>query len=188
VSDVRTDARLVPKPPIHGLMAEFETATELVDAVKQTRSAGYRDYDAYTPFPVEAVAEAMGEHHNQLPLLVLLGGIAGLVGGYALAYWTSAIDYPINVGGRPLNSWPAFIPITFETTVLGAALATVFGMLALNGLPMPYHPVFNVPRFALSTRNRFFLCIEATDPLFDREQTRRFLERFVPRQVSEVEH
>ena len=119
---------------------------------------------------------------------MLLGGIAGLVGGYALSYWTSAIDYPINVGGRPLNSWPAFIPITFETTVLGAALATVFGMLALNGLPMPYHPVFNVPRFALSTRNRFFLCIEATDPLFDREQTRRFLERFVPRQVSEVEH
>jgi len=119
---------------------------------------------------------------------VLLGGIAGLVGGYALAYWTSVIEYPLNIGGRPLHSWPAFIPITFETTVLGAALATVLGMLALNGLPMPYHPVFNVPRFALSTRNRFFLCIEATDPLFDREHTRRFLERFIPRQVSEVEH
>jgi hypothetical protein len=169
-------------------MAEFDTAAELVDAVKATRATGYRQYDAYTPFPVEAVSEAMGEHGSRLPLLVLLGGIAGLVGGYALAYWTSAIDSPLNIGGRPLHSWPAFIPITFETTVLGAALATVLGMLALNGLPMPYHPVFNVPRFALSTRNRFFLCIEATDPLFDREHTRRFLERFVPRQVSEVEH
>jgi hypothetical protein len=176
------------RPPIYGLMAEFDAAVELVDAVKATRAAGYRHYDAYTPFPIEAVTEAMGEHHNRLSLLVLLGGIAGLVGGYALAYWTSVIDYPLNIGGRPLHSWPAFLPITFETTVLGAALATVLGMLGLNGLPMPYHPVFNVPRFALSTRNRFFLCIEATDPLFDREQTRRFLERFVPRQVSEVEH
>jgi hypothetical protein len=176
------------RPPIYGLMAEFDSAAELVDAVKATRAAGYRTFDAYTPFPVEAVAEAMGEHHNRLPLLVLIGGIAGLVAGYGLAYWTSVIDYPINVGGRPLHSWPAFIPITFETTVLGAALATVFGMLALNGLPMPYHPVFNVPRFALSTRNRFFICIEAADPLFDREYTRRFLERLVPRQVSEVEH
>ncbi len=176
------------RPPIYGLMAEFDDVTELVDAVKATRAAGYRQFDAYTPFPVEAVSEAMGDHHNRLPLLVLIGGIVGLVAGYSLAYWTSAIDYPINVGGRPLHSWPAFIPITFETTVLGAALTTVFGMLALNALPMPYHPVFNVPRFALSTRNRFFLCIEATDPLFDREHTRRFLERFVPRQVSEVEH
>jgi len=170
------------------LMAEFDSATELVDAVKATRAAGYRTFDAYTPFPVEAVTEAMGEHHNRLPLLVLLGGIFGLVAGYGLAYWTSVIDYPINVGGRPLHSWPAFIPITFETTVLGASVAAVLGMLALNGLPMPYHPVFNVPRFALSTRNRFFLCIEAIDPLFDREHTRRFLERLVPRQVSEVEH
>jgi hypothetical protein len=176
------------RPPIYGLMAEFDGVNELVDAVKATRAAGYRQYDAYTPFPVEAVSEAMGDTTSRLPLLVLLGGIVGLVGGYALAYWTSAIDYPINVGGRPLNSWPAFIPITFETTVLCAALATVLGMLGLNGLPMPYHPVFNVPRFALSTRNRFFLCIEATDPLFDREHTRRFLERLIPRQVSEVEH
>jgi len=178
----------VKRPPIYGLMAEFDDVGELVDAVKATRAAGYRHFDAYTPFPVEAVSEAMGEHRNRLAPLVLVGGILGLVGGYALAWWTSAIDYPLNVGGRPLNSWPAFIPITFEMTVLGAALTTVFGMLALNGLPMPYHPVFNVPRFALSTRNRFFLCIEGTDPLFDREQTRRFLERFIPRQVSEVEH
>ena len=176
------------RPPIYGLMAEFDQVTDLVDAVKHTRAAGYRQFDAYTPFPVEAVAEAMGVHRNRLPLIVLVGGLVGLVGGYALAYWTSVIDFPLNVGGRPLHSWPAFIPVTFETTVLGAAIATVLGMFALNGLPMPYHPVFNVPRFALSTRNRFFLCIEATDPLFDVEQTRRFLERFVPRQVSEVEH
>ena len=176
------------RPPIYGLMAEFDQVTDLVDAVKHTRAAGYQQFDAYTPFPVEAVAEAMGVHRNRLPLIVLLGGLIGLVSGYALAYWTSVIAYPLNVGGRPLHSWPAFIPVTFETTVLGAAIATVLGMFALNGLPMPYHPVFNVPRFALSTRNRFFLCIEATDPLFDVEQTRRFLERFVPRQVSEVEH
>ncbi len=179
---------MAARPPIYGLMAEFDDVTELVDAVKATRAAGYREFDAYTPFPVEAVTEAMHEHHNRLPLLVLIGGIVGLIAGYSLAYWTSVIDYPINIGGRPLHSWPAFIPITFECTVLGAALTTVFGMLALNGLPMPYHPVFNVPRFAMSTRHRFFLCIEATDPLFDREHTRRFLERFVPRQVSEVEH
>ncbi len=178
---------MTARPPIYGLMAEFDDPVELVDAVKATRSAGYRQFDAYTPYPIEALGEAM-DVHDRLPLLVLVGGILGLVGGYALAYWTSAIDYPLNVGGRPLHSWPAFIPITFETTVLAAAIATVLGMLALNGLPMPYHPVFNVPRFALSTRNRFFLCIEATDPLFDREQTRRFLERLIPRQVSEVEH
>jgi len=178
----------VIRPPIYGLMAEFDGVQELVDAVKATRAAGYRQYDAYTPFPVEAVSEAMGDTTSRLPLLVLLGGIVGLVGGYALAYWTSAIDYPINVGGRPLNSWPSFIPITFECTILGAALMAVFGMLALNGLPMPYHPVFNVPRFALSSRDRFFLCLEADDPLFDRDESRRFLERLVPRQISEVEH
>ena len=176
------------QPPIYGLMAEFDEVTDLVDAVRATRSAGYRQFDAYTPFPVEAVAEAMGEHHIRLPLIVLVGGIFGLLGGWALAYWASAVAYPLNVGGRPLNSWPAWVPIAFETTVLGAALATFLGMLALNGLPMPYHPVFNVPRFALSTRDRFFLVIEAIDPLFDREHTRRFLERLVPRQVSEVEH
>jgi ActD protein len=178
----------VKRPPIHGLMAEFTDVGELVRAVRGAREAGYRHFDAYTPFPSEELAEAMDLPHDRLPLVVLLGGIVGGLGGYALQYWTSVIAYPINVGGRPLHSWPAFIPPTFETTVLGAALATVLGMLALNGLPMPYHPVFNVPRFALSSRDRFFLCIEATDPFFDREETRRFLERFVPRQVSEVEH
>jgi hypothetical protein len=169
-------------------MAEFDDLNALLRAVRVTREAGYRRFDAYTPFPVEELSEAMGLHHNRLPLLVLLGGVVGGVAGYALQYWTSVVDYPLNVGGRPLHSWPAFIPPTFETTILGAALAAVLGLLALNGLPMPYHPVFNVPRFALSSRDRFFLCIEATDPKFDRDETRRFLERFVPRQVSDVEH
>ena len=176
------------RPPFYGLMAEFDDVQQLVEAARRTREAGYRHYDAYTPIPVEELAEVMHAHDNRLSWLVLAGGALGLIGGYGLQYWTSVIDYPLNIGGRPLHSWPAFIPPAFETTILGAALFCVLGMLALNGLPMPYHPVFNVPRFALSTRNRFFLCIEATDPLFDREHTRRFLERFVPRQVSEVEH
>ena len=176
------------RPPIYGLMAEFDDVQQLIEAARRTREAGYRDYDAYTPIPVEELAEVMHAHDTRLPWLVLVGGILGGLGGYALQYWTSVIDYPLNVGGRPLHSWPAFIPPTFETTILGAALFCVLGMLALNGLPMPYHPVFNVPRFALSSRDRFFLCIEATDPIFHPEATRRFLERFGPREVSEVEH
>ncbi len=147
---------------------------------------GYRRIDAYTPFPIEGLAEAIGFHYNRLPLLVLIGGLAGAAGGFGLQYWVAAITYPINVGGRPFNSWPSFIPVTFEMTILLAALTAVLGLLALNGLPMPYHPVFNVPRFALATRDRFFLCIEATDPRFDREGTRRFLEGLGPREVSEV--
>lgn len=176
------------RPPIYGLLAEFADPNELVAAARATHEAGYRQLDAYTPFPIEELAEAIGVHHTRLPLLVLIGGIAGAIAGYGLAYWTSVIEYPLNVGGRPFNSLPSFIPITFETTVLFAALTTVLGMLALNALPMPYHPVFNVPRFAFASSDRFFLCIESTDPLFDREETRRFLERFVPRSVSEVEH
>jgi len=178
----------VKRPPIHGLMAEFEDVQQLIEAARRTREAGYRHYDAYTPIPVEELAEVMHAHDNRLSWLVLVGGILGLVGGYGLQYWTSVIDYPINIGGRPLHSWPAFIPPAFETTILGAALFCVLGMLALNGLPMPYHPVFNVPRFALSSRDRFFLCIEATDPIFETEATRRFLERFGPREVSVVEN
>ena len=175
------------RPPIYGLMAEFSDPNELIAAIRQARAGGYRRMDAYTPYPIEEVAEELGIHHNRLPMIVLIGGIVGMISGYALQYWTSVIDYPINVGGRPLHSWPAFIPVTFETTVLGAALSAVLSMLALNRLPMPHHPLFNVPRFALSTNDRFFLCIHGTDPLFDRDDTRRFLERLVPRQVSEVE-
>ena len=172
---------------LYGLLAEFDDPTALVHAIRVTRSAGYRKLDAFTPFAVEAVNEALEIHEWRLPMLVLLGGVLGGVFGYGLAYWTSVIDYPLNVGGRPLHSWPSFIPITFETTVLGASLAAVLGMLVLNGLPMPHHPLFEVPRFALSTKDRFFLLIRANDPLFERDETRRFLERLVPRQVSEVE-
>ena len=176
------------RPPIYGLLAEFDNPTELVAAVRRVREAGYRKLDAYTPFPVEELTEAMDIHDRRLPLIVLLGGISGGVGGYLLQYWCSTIAYPINVGGRPLHSWPAFIPITFETTVLIAAISAVLGMLALNGLPMPYHPVFNVPRFALASRDQFFLCIEADDPRFDPDGTRQFLETLGPLAVSTVAH
>ena len=172
---------------LYGLMAEFRTPGELVAAAHKARQAGYQKMDGYSPFPIEELAEALGFHYNRLPWLVLAGGITGAVVGYGLQYWTSVIAYPLNVGGRPLHSWPSFIPPTFETTILFAALAAVLGMLALNGLPMPHHPVFNAPRFALATRDAFFLCIEADDPRFDREQTRRFLESLGARQVSEVE-
>jgi len=170
----------------YGLLAEFDNPTSLVAATASAHHAGYRIMDGYSPFPIEELHEALGSHHTRLPLVVLLGGLAGCVGGYGLQYWASAIAYPLNVAGKPLHSWPAFIPVTFECTILGAALAAVLGMLALNGLPMPYHPVFNVARFALASRNRFFLCIEARDPKFDLEETRRFLETLNPREVTTV--
>ena len=175
------------RPRLYGILAEFSDPNDLVAAAKRAHEAGYRQMDAYTPYPIEELAEVMGIHHSALPLLVLIGGILGLVGGLSLQYWTSAVNYPLNVGGRPFFSWPAFIPVTFETTVLLAALTAVFGMLAINGLPMPYHPVFNEPRFALASRDRFFLCIEATDPKFDADDTARFLQRLQPRAISEVE-
>ena len=172
---------------IYGLMAEFSTPEELLEAAHHTYSAGYRRMDAFAPFPVEGLAEAVGFHARRVPLLALLGGIFGGCGGFFLQYYAAAISYPINVGGRPWNSWPAFIPVTFELTVLCAALATVFGMLVLDGLPTPYHPVFNVPRFALASRDRFFLCVKARDPNFDLEKTRQFLETLLAREVSEIE-
>jgi hypothetical protein len=173
---------------VYGLMAEFETPEDLLAAAERARDAGYQRMDAYTPFPVEGLAEAIGFRRTWLPLIVLVGGIIGCAGGYFLQYWISVIDYPLNIGGRPLHSWPAFVVVTFELTILVAALSAVLGMLALNGLPTPYHPVFNVPRFAFATRDRFFLCIEATDPKFHPDETRRFLERSQPRQISEVEY
>ena len=176
------------RPPIYGLMAEFSDAQELVSATHQAYQAGYRHLDAYSPFPIEALAEALGVHRTRFPWVVLLGGLLGGIGGYALQYWTSVIDYPLNVGGRPFHSWPSFVPVTFECTVLGAALTTVLGMLARNGLPMPYHPVFNVPRFALASRDRVFLCIEATDPQFDADATWGFLSRLQPRHIAQVDH
>ena len=175
-----------PTPTLYGLMAEFETPTELVEAAERARLAGYRRMDAYTPIPIEELSEALGLRRTRLPLLVLLGGIAGGLAGYGLQYWASAIEYPLNVAGRPFNSWPQFVPITFETTVLGAALTCFFAMWALNRLPQPYHPVFNVPAFARASSDRFFLCIEAADPRFDRDATLRFLQELHPVGVSEV--
>jgi hypothetical protein len=154
--------------------------------VRQARQAGYRALDAYTPYPVEGLPAVLGLTGSRIPSLVLIGGLAGCIGGFGLQYWVSAIAYPINVGGKPFFSWPAFIPITFECTILVAALSAVLGMLALNGLPQPYHPVFNVPRFALASRNRFFLCIEAKDPKFGIDKTRSFLETLNPREVTSV--
>jgi hypothetical protein len=174
------------KPSIYGVMAEFDNPTALVAATRKAREEGYRKLDAYSPFPIEELSDALHLHKNKLPLLVLLGGIAGLITGYVMQYYVTVIYFPINVGGRPLNSWPAYIVITFELTILFAAIATVLGLLALCGLPMPYHPVFNMPRFALASRNRFFLCIEATDPMFDRRKTSEFLESTGPSEVSEV--
>jgi len=171
---------------IYGLMAEFEDPTSLVTATERAHHEGYRHMDAYSPYPIEELHDALGARHTRLPLIVLIGGLVGCLGGYALQYWSSVIAYPLNIGGKPLHSWPAFIPVTFECTILAAALSCVLGMLALNGLPMPYHPVFNLPRFALASRNRFFLCIEAKDPKFDLEGTRRFLESLEPREVSTV--
>ena len=167
-------------------MAEFDSPTALVEAATKARLAGYRKMDAYSPIPIHEMDEALGLRRTRLPLLVLIGGILGGTGGFALESWVSAIAYPINVGGRPLISWPQFIPVTFETTVLGAALTAFFGMWALNKLPQPYHPVFNVEAFTRASTDRFFLVIEAADPRFDRDATGQFLENLHPLGVSEV--
>lgn len=174
------------RTPVYGLMAEFATPTDIVAAAKRTHEAGYRKIDAYSPFPIEELAEAIGFHREGVALVTLIGGLLGMFGGYLLQYWIHNISYPTNVGGRPLNSWPAFIVVTFEMTILFAGLAAVFGMLALNGLPMPYHPVFNVPRFAFATKDRFFLIIFSSDAKYDSAETRRFLESLEPRSISEV--
>ena len=175
-----------PTPTLHGLMAEFDTPTALVEATERARLEGYRRMDAYSPIPIEELSEALGLRRTRLPILVFLGGLAGGLAGYGLEYWASAIAYPLNVGGRPLHSWPHFIPVTFETTVLGAALSAFVGMWWRNGLPQPYHPVFNVPAFARASRDRFFLVIEAADPKFDRHATGKFLEGLHPVGVSDV--
>jgi len=173
---------------IYGFMIDFEDPEELLEAVEQIYKAGYRRIDAYTPFPVDGLDEALRLGPNRLPLIVLGGGIIGAVGAFTLQYYASVIDYPLNVGGRPLNSWPAFIPITFEVAVLMAAFAAVLGMFILNGLPQPYHPVFNVQHFELASRSHFFISIESQDPKFDLEDTRRFLESLGPGTVSVIEN
>ncbi len=171
---------------LYGVMAEFDTTEQLIEAAGKARAAGYKRVNAYTPFPVEGLAEALGFRRSAVPLITLIGGLLGGGGGFAMQYWMSAISYPENIGGRPLNSWPSFIIVTFELTILGAATFAVLGMLALNKLPQPHHPVFNSPRFALASNNRFFLCIEARDAKFDRVRTALFLENLHAHDVAEV--
>jgi hypothetical protein len=176
------------KPPIYGVIAEFETPSALVNAARRVRERGYKKFESYTPFPIEELGEAMHLPKSRLPLIVLIGGILGGLTGYLMQYWITVWYYPINIAGRPLHSWPAYIVITFELTILFASLSAFFGTMALCGLPLPYHPVFNVERFALASRNRFFLCIEATDPLFDRTGTAELLMKLDSLEVHEVEH
>jgi Protein of unknown function (DUF3341) len=171
---------------VYGLMAEFDQPEDVIEATRHAYERGYRMMEAYTPFPVEGLTEAMDYHHNRVAWVVLIGGIVGGLGGFFMQWYSAVWSYPIDVGGRPFNSWPAFIPITFEMTVLVAALSAVFGMLGMNGLPRLHHPVFNVPGFALASRNRFFLCIQARDPMFDLQAVRQLLDEHRPRAISEV--
>jgi len=172
---------------IYGVMAEFDDPNVVVAAARRTYDAGYRRINAYSPYPIEELSEAIGYQRNYVPLIVLIGGILGGVGGFALCAWTSAIDYPLNVGGRPLISTPSFIPITFECTVLAASLFAFIGMLLMNHLPQPYHPVFNVPAFDRVSQDRFFLCVKADDPRFSATETRAFLESLGAKTVSDVD-
>lgn len=174
------------RPTIYGMMAGFDSPEALLAAAHKASAAGYRRMDAFTPMPVEGLAEAVGYHHTVLPLVVLCGGVLGGLLGFGIQYYGSVFSFSENVGGKPLNSWPSFIPITFELTILFAALTCVFGMLAMDGLPTPYHPVFNVPSFALASRDKFFLCIKARDPLFDRKKTREFLMSLQALEVAEI--
>ncbi len=176
----------MPADRLYGLLAEFAGPEQLLAAAVRTREAGYRRVEAYSPFPVEGVAETLHPRSTHVPLMVLIGGIVGGVSGYALQYYVAAISYPVNIAGRPYNSVPSFVPVTFELTILFAALVGFFGLLVANGLPMPYHSVFNVPDFARASRDRFFLCIEAADPQFDLAETRVFLERLGAREVTDV--
>ena len=175
-----------PLPPIYGLIAEFLKPDAVVAAAEASYAQGYRMMDAYSPMPVEGLAEALGFHRNKIPMIVLAGGLTGGIGAFLMQWFSATIHYPIIVAGRPFNSWPSFMPIVFELTVLIASFAAVFGMLGLNGLPRPHHPIFNAPGFALASRSRFFLCIQSNDPLFDPDETRAFLQGLDPKTVSIV--
>lgn len=171
---------------IFGLAASFGEADQLIEAARAVRERGIRRFETYTPFPVEGLTEAMGHLPSRVPLIALMGALSGGIGVFAMMWFASVIHYPLNVGGKPLNSWPAFIPITFEMSVLGAALGAVFGMLALCRLPQPHHPLFEIAAFRRASRDRFFLCIEAADPLFDRTACRELLEAQRPITITEV--
>jgi len=172
--------------PLYGLMAEFETAGELVAAARRTKEAGFKKFDAYTPFPIHELDDAMDLHDNRVSLFTLIGGLIGCIGGFGLASWVEAVALPLNIGGRPFISAPMYIPITFECTVLIGGLTAAISMIVMNGMPSPYHPVFNVERFADASRSKFFLCIESDDPKFDRHATLGFLESLGPEEIAEV--
>jgi len=171
---------------LYGLMAEFETPGDLVAAARKTRLAGFKKFDAYSPFPIHEMDEAMDLHDNRVSLCTLIGGLLGCAGGFGLCSWVEAVALPLNIAGRPLVSTPMFIPITFECTILLGGLTAAISMIIMNGLPSPYHPVFNVERFASASKSGFFLCIESEDPLFDREMTVGFLESLKPAEIAEV--
>ena len=181
------DAAHALPPSTYGLLAEFDSPTALVSAAKRAYEAGYRQMDTFSPYPVEEAWEAIGHHDRRLSLIVLGGGITGLLTGLGLQEWVHQVAYPINIAGKPLNSWPQFVPVIFELTILFAALSAVIGMIVLNGLPQPYHPVFNVPRFEHASRDKFFLVIESTDPKFDRAKTLDFLKTLDASEINEVE-
>jgi hypothetical protein len=171
---------------IFGLMAEFADEKKILAAAKTAYENGYRKMDAFTPFPIDGLAENLGRKKSRVPLIVLTGGIIGGLSGYFMEWYANVVSYPVNIGGRPFNSWPMFIPITFELTILCAALAGFIGMFALNKLPQPHHPVFNVPEFERASTDKFFLCIQSDDPKFNLETTRKFLETLKPELISEV--
>lgn len=173
---------------VYGMIAEFDSDHDLVEAARRARQAGYTQLDAYSPYPIEDLNDALELSRSKVPLIVLIGGILGGLGGFFLQYWSAVIHYPMNVGGRPLNSWPSFIVVTFECTILAASIAGVLGMILLNKLPQPYHPVFNWDRFLHASRDRFFLAVEAEDPAYDRGRTEEFLRSLNPSEVTEVEH
>jgi len=171
---------------IYGLLAEFESVDTVISAAHRVYAAGYRKIDAYSPFPLEELSEAIGFHRNGVALVCLVGGLLGGTAAYVLQWWINTISYPVNIGGRPLHSWPSFIIVTFEMTILFSGLSAVFGMLALNGLPMPYHPVFNVPQFDFASRDKFFIIVFSSDKNYDPVRTRQFLESLSPLSVAEV--
>ena len=178
----------LPHPHLYGLLGEFDSPKQLMDAAKKVREAGYRRIDAFVPFPVEGLSQALGlgRKHDLVPVLTLVGGLAGGLTAFFFQLWANVSSYPMDIAGRPLNSWPAFIPVTFELTILGASLSAVFGMLALNKLPQPHHPLFNVERFKRASNDKFFLCIESHDPKFHLAETARFMQSINAQHVTEV--
>lgn len=186
MSDVSVYESPIVGSPSYGLMAEFDSAQQLVDAARKAHAEGYKKIDAYSPFPVEGLAEAIGFHKDRVSLVVLIGGLVGLISAYSLQYWVAVITYPVNIAGKPYHSWPSFIVVTFELTILFAGISALIGMLGLNGLPMPYHPVFNVPEFAKASDDKFFLIVFSSDPNYDVARTRSFLAGLGPRMIAEV--